>query len=189
MERARRNGSAMVVVAVLVMMTGGILSGATENVSGATEVDLYVGGVTTSSAELTWTETQDWLFDHYDVYMDDGDGWRLMKTFQSKHTLECKVTGLESDTTYAFLIRDVDELGHADSNVVMITTESESIPALPVTGVLLAIVGVALVVSARKKKKGEEDQEAQVKHEGEHQSWPSGEDYMSATPRRYKRGK
>lgn len=187
MEKARRNGSAMVVVTVLVMMTGGILSGATENVSGATEVDLYAGGVTTSSVELTWTETQDWLFDHYEVYMNDGDGWRLMKTFQSKHTLECTVTGLESDTTYNFLIRDVDELGHADSNVVMITTESESIPALPVTGVLVAIVGAALVVSARKKKKGEEAQEGQVKQEGEHQDLPSGEDHWAAVPRKYER--
>lgn len=187
MEKARRNGSAMVVVAVLVMMTGGMLSGATEDVSGATEVDLYAGGVTTSSVELTWTETQDWLFDHYEVYMDDGDGWRLMKTFQSKHTLECTVTGLESGTTYGFLIRDVDELGHADSNVVMITTESESIPALPVTGVLLATVVVALVVSARKKKKGEEDQEGQ--DEGGQQHWPSGEDHWAAVPRKYERGK
>lgn len=145
----------MIIVTFLVMMTGAILTGmTTENVSAATKVDLYTSEITTSSVKLTWTETDDWFFDHYEVYMLEHDGtpWQLLKTYQSKYSLEYRVTGLESDTTYSFKIRDVDTLTEKDSDAVMITTEKESsIPGLPVTGVLLAIVGVALVVSVRRK--------------------------------------
>ncbi|MEE9341215.1 MAG: fibronectin type III domain-containing protein [Thermoplasmata archaeon] len=125
----------------------------TENVSGATKVDLYAGDVTTSSVKLTWTETEDWAFDQYELYMDDGSGWRLLKTFQSKYTLEYKVTGLESGTVHIFKIRDVDSFGSRDSDTVYVTTEKPSIPSLPGIGVLLTVFGVALVISASRRKK------------------------------------
>lgn len=158
MRKERRNSGAMVVIAILVIMTGAILTGvATEDVSGATKVDLYTSDITTSSVKLTWTETDDWLFDHYEVYMNDGSGWQLLKTYQSKYSLEYTVTGLESDTTYSFKIRDVDSLSEKDSDTMMITTEKEaSIPALPITGILVAIILVALIVSVRRRKKAEE---------------------------------
>lgn len=144
---------AMVIFLVGLFLSVLSIEGMAENVSGATKVDLYAGDVTTSSVKLTWTETKDLFFDHYELYVDDGTGWRLLKTFQSKYTLEYKVTGLESGKVYIFKIRDVDSLGFQDSDTVYVTTKESSIPSLHGIGVVLTVGGVALLISASRRKK------------------------------------
>lgn len=145
----------MVIVAFMATMIGGVMTGS-ENASGASKVDLYAGDITTNSVKLTWTESDDWFFDQYEVYMDDGTGWRLLKTLQSQDTLEYKVTSLDSGTEYRFKVRDVDSLGYQDSDTLVVTTEdalSLLWSWLPYIIVLLILVFVVVAIIAVVKKK------------------------------------
>ena len=147
---------AMVIVAFMATMIGGVMTGS-ENASGASKVDLYANDITTSSVRLTWTESEDWLFDQYEIYMDDGTGWRLLKTLQSQDTLEYEVTSLDSGTEYRFKVRDVDSLGYQDSDTLVVTTEEGGLSLLwswlPYIIVLLMLVFVVGAIIAVVKKK------------------------------------
>lgn len=124
-----------------------------ENVAGA---DLFAGEETSSSVRLTWTED---TFCTYEIYIDEGDGWRLLKTIDNGGTTEYRVTGLEAGKTYRFKVRSVGSIlcDEGDSNIVSVATEESPLAFLGnwfliIIAVLLLIFGVVIgLLIARRK--------------------------------------
>ncbi|MCX9010302.1 MAG: fibronectin type III domain-containing protein [Candidatus Methanoperedens sp.] len=109
----------------------------TTSASAATTVTLYQpssSDITENSVRLTWSQSGDLLFSKYEVYKRIyGIGnWIWVADITSKSTTSYTVTGLLSGTYYEFKISDVDWFGYADSNIIGVTTKSNSKPNTPI---------------------------------------------------------
>ncbi|MFQ6107035.1 MAG: fibronectin type III domain-containing protein [Thermoplasmata archaeon] len=92
--------------------------------------------VTSNSMTLTWSESGDADFAHYEVYMSAlaGQLGSLVETVPSRTTAGIVVSGLSPSTTYHFIVRVVDTgLLYSDSNQVSDTTLPPNQPPSAVT--------------------------------------------------------
>lgn len=100
---------------------------------GATKVslkDLSYGEYGARYIHLDWTESGDWAFDNYEVYMKDkpDEEWQKIVRIKEKGITHYNITGLKPFTAYWFKVRDCDSFGCQDSDVLTeITARLDSV--------------------------------------------------------------
>ncbi|MCG3218174.1 MAG: ArsR family transcriptional regulator [Candidatus Heimdallarchaeota archaeon] len=91
----------------------------------ATSLELYEPTeIFTRSVILTWSESNDWTFEKYELFQKEASSntYVSIASILEKENCTYTVTGLEPTTRYYFFVRDVDALGHKDSNIISVTT-------------------------------------------------------------------
>ncbi|MHA1911298.1 MAG: ArsR family transcriptional regulator [Candidatus Kariarchaeaceae archaeon] len=91
----------------------------------ATSLELYEPtDIFTRSVILSWSESEDYLFQSYELYQKETSSstYDLIVSIFEKDNCTFTVTELEPSTRYYFFVRDVDNLGEKDSNIISITT-------------------------------------------------------------------
>jgi DNA-binding MarR family transcriptional regulator len=91
----------------------------------ATSLELYEPTeVFTRSVILLWSESNDWTFQRYELYQKEAGSstFDLIVTIFEKENSTFTVTGLEPSTRYYFFVRDIDNLGERNSNIISVTT-------------------------------------------------------------------